>query len=78
MYLVLRYAGAPIGTHAPFFFPFVYLEMSLCLSMFCGFAVFSLYGEYIVRSFLPDGFLYLVTTGCIFYISLRDNSIINS
>ena len=29
--------------------------MSLFPSIFCTIAVFSLYGEYVVRSFLPDG-----------------------
>ena len=38
-----------------FFFPFVSLEMSLFPSIFCTFAVFSLYGKYTVRSFLPNG-----------------------
>ena len=47
--------GAPIATRISFFFPFVYLEMSLFPSIFCTIAVFSLYGEYVVRSFLPDG-----------------------
>ena len=37
------------------FFPFVSLEMSLFPSIVCTFAVFSLYGEYAVRSFLPNG-----------------------
>ena len=33
--------------------------MSLFPSIFCNIAVFSLYGEYVVRSVLPDGvFLY--------------------
>ena len=58
--IVLRYAGAPIATRISFFlFPFVYLEMSLFPSIFCTnfctIAVFSLYGEYVVRSFLQDG-----------------------
>ena len=43
------------GSHTFVFFPFAYLEMSLFPSIFCTIAVFSLYGEYIVRSFLPDG-----------------------
>ena len=34
------------------FFSFLYLEMSLFPSIF---PAFSLYGEYLVRSFLPDG-----------------------
>ena len=43
---------------------------------FCPLSALSLYGEYVVRSFLPDGdFFYLVTTGCIFDISLCENSI---
>ena len=44
---VLRYAGAPITTRV--FIPFVYLEMSLFFSIFCTIAVFSLYGDYVVR-----------------------------
>ena len=36
---------------------------------------FSLYGEYVVRFFLPDGVFYLVATGWIFYISLCENPI---
>ena len=32
--IVLRYAGAPIATRVPFFFPFVYLEMSPFPSIF--------------------------------------------
>ena len=69
--IVLRYAGAPIATRASLFlfFPFVYLEMSLFPSIFCSIAVFSLYGEYVVCFFLPDGVcFFLVTTGCIFDI----------
>ena len=45
---VLRYAGAPIAIGVSFFFPFVYMDMSL----FRVIAVFSLYvsdGEYVVR-----------------------------
>ena len=39
-----------------FFSFFVYLEMSLFPSIFfCTISAFSLYGEYVVRSFLPDG-----------------------
>ena len=53
--IVLRYAGAPIATRVSFIFPFIFLEMSLFPSIFCTIAVFSLYGEYVVRSFLPDG-----------------------
>ena len=38
-----------------FFLMSVYLEMSLSPSIFCTIAVLSLYGVYVVRSFLPDG-----------------------
>ena len=38
-----------------YFFLFVYLEMSLFPSIFCTIPAFALYGEYVVRSFLPDG-----------------------
>ena len=37
------------------FFLFTYLEVSRFPSIFCTIAVFSLYGEYVVRSFLPIG-----------------------
>ena len=50
--IVVRYAGIPIATHVSFF---VYLEMSLFPSIFCTISAFSLYGEYVVRCFLPDG-----------------------
>ena len=49
--------------------------MSLFPSIVCTIAVFSFYGEYAVRSFLPDVFFYLMTTGWIFYVSLRENSV---
>ena len=56
--IVLRYAGVPIATLVSFFFLFfvvvVYLEMSLFPSIFCNIFAFSLYGEYVVRFFLPD------------------------
>ena len=38
-----------------FIFVFVYLDMSLFPSFFSAISVLSLYGEYVVRSFLPDG-----------------------
>ena len=52
--IVLRYAGAPIARRVSFFFPFVYLEMPLFPSIFCTISAFSLYGEHVVRSFLPN------------------------
>ena len=56
--IVLRYAGVSIATRVScIFFPFfVYLEMSLFPTIF---SAFSLYGEYVVRSFLPDGVFFL-------------------
>ena len=58
--IVLRYAGASIATRVSFFFPFVYLEMSLFPSIFGCIAVFSLYGEYVVVRFsLPDDGVFL-------------------
>ena len=71
--IVLRYAGAPIATRVSFFFPFVYLEVSLSPSSFYIISVFSLYGtestSYVLSSrmvpFLPcdNGldFLYQLT-----------------
>ena len=49
--------------------------MSLFPSIFCTIAVSSWNGEYAVRSFLPDGVFYLVTTGWVFDSSLCENSI---
>ena len=73
--IVLRYTGAPIPTLVSFFFPFVYLEISIFPTIFCTIAVFSLYGEDVVRFFLPDGvFLPFVTTCWIFDIRLCENS----
>ena len=70
--IVLRYAGAPIATRVFFFF----YEMSLFPSIFCTISAFSLYGEYVVRSFLPDGVFLPCDHGLdFFYISLCDNSI---
>ena len=53
--IVLRCAGAPILKRVFFFFPFVYLKMLLFPSIFCTISAFSLYGEYVVRSCLPNG-----------------------
>ena len=75
--IVLRYAGAPIATRVSFFFSFVYLEMSLFLSIFCTIAVFSLYIESTSYVLSFRMVFYLVTTGWSFYISLCENSTIN-
>ena len=56
--IILRYAVALIASPRTSFFLFsfcLYLEMPLFPSIFCTIAVFSSYGEYIVRSLLPDG-----------------------
>ena len=63
-----------------FLFPFVYLEMSLFpFLFFCTIAVFSLYGEYVVRFFLPDGVFLLCDHGQDFftsaYVIIQSNSI---
>ena len=49
MYEVIR------GYVSFLFFSFLYLEMSFFPNIFCTIAVSSLYGEYVVRSFLPGG-----------------------
>ena len=48
--------------------------MSFFYSIFRAIAVFSLYGEYVVRSFLPDGVFLPCNHGLFFYISLYENS----
>ena len=56
--IVLRYAGVPMATRVSlFFFSFFF---SFCLFGDVAFSeyfisAFSLYGEYVVRSFLPNG-----------------------
>ena len=53
--IILGYAGAPIATRV---FPLIvyYLEMSPFPSIFfASFPLSLLYGEYVVRSFLPNG-----------------------
>ena len=74
--IVLRYAGVPLATRFPPLF--VYLEMSLFPSIFCTIAVFSLFGEYVVR-FLSFRmvFFYLGITGWIFDNNLSEHSTIN-
>ena len=50
------HVGAPLASHFYLFvFPFIFLEMSLFLSIFCTIAPFCLNGEYVVRFFLPNG-----------------------
>ena len=53
--IAIRYVGASVAARVSLFFPFVYLEISLFPSIFCTIAVFSLYGEYVLRFPLPDG-----------------------
>ena len=74
--IILRYAGAPIATHTCFFvfFPFVYSEMSLFPSIFFIIPAFSLYGEYVVRSFLPDG-VFLPCDHGLYFFYVRIQSI---
>ena len=55
--IALRYAGAPIATR------FFFLAMLLFPSIFCTIYAFSLYGEYVVRSFLPNGVFLLYDQG---------------
>ena len=44
-----------MATGVSFLFIFVYLEMSFFPSICFSITAFSLYGEYVVCSFLPDG-----------------------
>ena len=62
----------------PHMFLFLFLEMSLFPSIFLTISAFSLYGESTpyVLSFRMV-FFYLVTTGWIFYISLREKISVN-
>ena len=52
--IVLRYAGARIATRVSFFFFLLFVWRCRFFECFL-YAGFSLYGEYAVRSFLPDG-----------------------
>ena len=52
--IVLRYAGVPIATRVSFLFCFFFCRF-FRVFFFCTISAFSLHGEYIVRSFLPDG-----------------------
>ena len=54
--IILRYAGAPTTKKCFFLFPFcLFWRCRFFPSIFCTIAIFSLYGEYVVRFFLPDG-----------------------
>ena len=61
----------------PFFPPLFFIwRCHFFRVFFCTILAFSLlYGEYVVRCFLPNGVFYLVTTGWIFDIILCNNSI---
>ena len=50
--IFLRYASAPIATRVSFSF---FGDGAFSEYFFCTISAFSLYGEYIVRSFLPNG-----------------------
>ena len=62
-----------------------FLSFSFCLFGDVAFSEFffvplplsPLYGEYVVRSFLPNGVFYVVGTGWIFYIGLLCENSIN-
>ena len=74
--IVLRYAGARIANKRVSCFPFVYLEMSLFPSILCIITVFSWYGEYVVRSLLPDGVFLPCDHGLDFFAYVMIQSII--
>ena len=66
-----RFVQSSFDMQAPryphlYFVPFVYLEMSPFPSICGTIAVFSLYGEYVVRAFLPDGVFLPYDDGLIF------------
>ena len=75
--IVLRYAGAPIATHV-FFFSLLFIRRCRVFRVFFVPLSFSLCTESMsyVLSFRM-AFLYLVTTGWIFYISLLCEDSIN-
>ena len=52
--IVLRYAGAPVATRVSLFLFFVYFGDVAFSSISRTISAFSLYGEYVVRSFLPN------------------------
>ena len=75
MVFFYRYAGAPIAARVSFFLTCVYLEMWPFPSIFVPLPLFlCMESTSYVLSFRMV-FFYLVNTGWIFYISLRDNSI---
>ena len=55
--LVLRYADAPVAARVSFFFSLLFIWRCRFFRVFFVpfITVFSLYGEYVVRSFLPNG-----------------------
>ena len=53
--IVIRYAGAPIATRVSFLISFCLFGDVAFSELFCTFAAFSLYGEYVVRFPLPNG-----------------------
>ena len=79
--IILRYAGAPTATPLYFIFPLVSLQMLLFPSIFCAIAVFSLYGEYVVRFLFPgsvflpcDHVLDFFTSACMSIQSIINQS----
>ena len=73
--VILQYAGAPTATRVSSLFPFVSLEMSLFRSIFVPLP-FSLCMESTSYVFsFRVVFIYLVTTGWIFNLSLCENLI---
>ena len=70
--MVHRYAGVPIATRLSFFlfFPFcLFGDAAFSEYFFCTIPDFSLYGEYIVRCFLPDGVFSTLCPRAGFFIS---------
>ena len=72
--IVLRYAGAPIAARVYFY---IFGDVAFP-SIFCTISAFSLYGEYVVRSFLPNGVFLPCHHGWIFDIILLCENSINS
>ena len=70
------YSGTRYNLSTRFSLTLIYLYI-IYIYIYCTISAFPLYGEHVVRSFLPDGiFFYIVTTGWIFdIILLCENSI---